>query len=79
MIRFLSKWIEGIAIAVIITSIFEMILPNGNLKKYIKVVLGIYVIFSIIAPFVDSKALYSIDIEKELNIQISNSTSRTKQ
>ena len=60
MINFLSNWIEGIAIAAIIASIFEMIIPNGNIKKYIKVILGIYVVFSIIAPFVDSKALYSI-------------------
>ena len=47
MIEFLSKWIEGIAIAVIIASIFEMILPNGNVKKYVKVILSIYIVFSI--------------------------------
>ena len=35
MINFLSDWIEQIAIAVIIVSIFELILPKGNLKKYI--------------------------------------------
>ena len=29
MMEFLSNWIEGIAIAVIIASIFEIILPNG--------------------------------------------------
>lgn len=64
MISFISKWIEQITISVIIVSIFEMILPNGNLKKYIKVVLGIYIIFSIISPFVDSKALYKIETTK---------------
>lgn len=58
MIRFLSNWIEQIAIAVIIASIFELILPKGSLKKYIKVVLGVYVVFSIISPFVNSSALY---------------------
>lgn len=67
MINFLSKWIEGIAIAVIIASIFEMILPDGNIKKYIKIVLGIYIIFSIISPFVDSKELYSLNISKEID------------
>ena len=60
MIKFLSNWIEQIAIAVIIASIFELILPNGSLKKYIKVILGIYVVFSIISPFVNSSALYDI-------------------
>ena len=60
MIGFLSNWIEQITISVIIVSIFELILPNGNIKKYIKVVLGIYIIFCIIIPFVDSSALYDI-------------------
>ena len=66
MINFLSKWIEGIAVTIIIASIFEMILPNGNIKKYLKIVLGIYIIFSMISPFVDSNALYSIDLSKEM-------------
>ena len=66
MINFLSKWIEGIAISVIIVSIFEMILPQGNLKKYIKIILGIYVVFSIIAPFVNAKELYSFDLTDTL-------------
>lgn len=65
MISFFSNWIEQITIAVIITSIFELVLPNGSLKKYIKVVLGIYVVFCIISPFVDSKALYDT---KDVNI-----------
>ena len=67
MIQFISSWIQGIAIAVIIVSIFELILPNGNIKKYIKVILGIYVIFNIISPFVDSKALYSLKLEDEID------------
>lgn len=71
MINFLHKWIEQIAIAVILVSIFEMLLPNGNIKKYIKMILGLFVIFSIISPFVDSKALYNLntnDIIGEYNL-----------
>ena len=61
MIKFLSNWIEQIAIAVIIASIFEMILPKGNISKYIKMILGVYIVFNIIAPFVDSKAIYNLE------------------
>ena len=71
MINFLHKWIEQIAIAVILVSIFEMLLPNGNIKKYIKMILGLFVVFSIISPFVDSKALYNLntnDIIGEYNL-----------
>lgn len=70
MINFLSNWIEQITMAVIIVSVFELILPNGNLKKYIKVVLGIYVIFCIISPFVNRSNLYQIgDIDLKDYIQ----------
>lgn len=73
MIVFLSKWIEGIAIAVIIASIFEMILPNGNIKKYVKVVLGIYIVFSIIAPFSENKVKGNFDISKKVDELFENS------
>ena len=36
----------------IIGTIIEMILPEGNSKKYIKVVIGIYVLFSIVSPVI---------------------------
>lgn len=72
MIDFLSKWIEGIAIAVIVASIFEMILPDGNIKKYVKIVLGIYIIFSIISPFVDRKELFNLNISKEIDTYSNN-------
>lgn len=61
MINFFSNWIEQIAIAVILASIFEIILPRGNIAKYIKIILGVYVVFNIISPFIDSDALYSFD------------------
>lgn len=59
MIKFLSNWIEGIVIAVIIASIFEMLLPKGNIKKYVKIVLGIYIVFNIISPFFNNKFKYN--------------------
>ena len=70
MISFLKQWTSEIVVAVIIVSIFELILPNGKLKKYIKVVLGIYIVFCMISPFVDSNALYkleNIDFAEEAN------------
>ena len=61
MIIFLETWIGQIAISVIIVSVFEMILPNGNLKKYIKAILGIYIIYCIITPFVNKDKLFDLD------------------
>jgi stage III sporulation protein AF len=76
MISFLSTWIGQIAVSVIIVSIFEMILPNGNLKKYIKVVLGIYIVYCMITPFVNRNKLFDIndlDIKKYTTNNISKS------
>ena len=76
MIEFLSKWIEGIAIAVIIASIFEMILPNGNIKKYVKIILGIYIVFSIISPFSGSKVKGNFDLSKKVDELFENSNTK---
>lgn len=48
----ISSWAQGIIIAVIIGSIIQMILPENKNKKYIKVVIGIYILFSILSPVV---------------------------
>lgn len=51
--EFLDTWLQGIIVAVVIASVIQMILPNGNNKKYIKVVLGVYVVFQIITPVIN--------------------------
>ena len=66
MIDFFKNWIEQIAIAIVIVSIIELILPSGNLKKYIKIVLGIYVVFCIISPFINNFNLFNLE-ELELD------------
>ncbi len=76
MIEFFSKWVEGIAIAVIIASIFEMILPSGNIKKYVKVILSIYIIFSIISPFTDNKVKGDFDLSKKVDDYSENITNK---
>lgn len=50
--NWISNWIQGIIIAVIIGTIIEMILPEGNCKKYIKVVIGVYILFSVVSPVI---------------------------
>ena len=50
--NWISCWIQGIIIAVIIGRIIEMLLPDGNCKKYVKVVIGVYILFSIVSPVI---------------------------
>ena len=47
MINFLSSWAEQVILAVIIATILELILPNSKNKKYVQMVIGVYVLFII--------------------------------
>ncbi len=48
----ISSWASQIIVAVIIGTIIEMILPKGNNKKYIKMVIGVYILFTILSPVI---------------------------
>lgn len=62
MIEFIKNWANQIIVAVIIATIIEMILPSGNNKKYIKIIIGLYVLFTIIQPIIIKLTWESIDI-----------------
>ena len=52
MVTFLSSWVKNLSLALIVVSILEMILPNNKTKKYIKTIMGLYILFSSISPFI---------------------------
>jgi len=52
VIEWISSWAQQVIVAIVIATLLEMILPNGNNKKYIKTVIGIYVLFVIISPII---------------------------
>lgn len=57
MIEFMSSWVKGLGLAIVIVSILEMLLPNNKTKKYIRVVMGIYVLFTMISPFINNQKI----------------------
>ena len=68
MIEWISEWAEAIIVAVIIATIIEMILPEGNSKKYIKVVIGIYVLFTIITPIINKFTNKNVEVSDILDL-----------
>lgn len=64
MITFIRTWAEGLIVAVIIAAILEMILPEGNNKKYIKMVIGVYILFVILSPIITKFSGGDISFEK---------------
>lgn len=61
MINFMSSWAEQIVLAVVVATIIELILPQNKNKKYIQMVIGVYVLFNIISPIIKNKDDFSIE------------------
>lgn len=56
MLDFLVSWAEQLIITLMIVVIIEMILPSeSSYRKYIKVVLGVFLIYTIISPILTNK------------------------
>lgn len=78
MLNWVNSWASNIIIAVIIATVIEMILPDGNNKKYVKTVIGVFVLFTIISP-IFSKFMgndMSLDFEWKNIIERENIDSR---
>lgn len=80
MIEFMSSWVKGLGLAIVIVSILEMLLPNNKTKKYIRVVMGVYILFTIISPFVSNQEVFNlndINLEEYSTAQTSTSLNQT--
>lgn len=80
MIEFLSSWTKGLGVTIVVVSILEMLLPNNKTKKYIRMVLGVFVIFNIISPLIQNKDkldLSNLDIEDYTTVQTTSTVTQT--
>ncbi len=73
----LNSWAKGIIIAIIVGIIIQMILPEGKNKKYIKVIIGVYILFCIISPVIGKNIdLENYNIEKYLDMNMITTTEK---
>lgn len=75
MISWFNSWAQEIILAVIIVTILEMIVPEGRNKKYIKIVMGVYITFTIISPIITKVTgnNFELDVSKYEDLFNSNS------
>lgn len=71
MVSFISSWAQQIIFAVIIGTILQMLIPEGKNKKYIKIVIGVYILFTVISPVIGKNIDLNLD---EFNITLENTT-----
>ena len=67
MVKFINSWTQGIILGVIIGAIIEIILPEGNNKKFVKTVIGVYILFTIVHPLINAVSNKSINLNSIIN------------
>ncbi len=72
MLSFLVSWAEQLIIALMIIILIEMIIPNNSYRKYIKIVLGIFIIYVIFSPIIKGD-IANVNIEEEISKQVKSS------
>ncbi len=78
MIESITSWARTIIIAIIVGTVIELILPENKNKKYIKVIVGVFVLFSIMNPVLGKKFnLNEYDIEKYTDINQTNNDEKS--
>lgn len=55
--EFLKGWITNITVVMIFIMLLDMIMPNNNMKRFVKVIMGLLIILVIIKPFIMAKNL----------------------
>ena len=75
MANSISMWAQGIIIAIIVGSIIQMLLPENKNKKYIKVIIGVYILFCIISPVIGKDLKFNeLELDKYIDIEQTNET-----
>lgn len=76
MIDWFRLWAKSIIIAVIIATLIEMILPDNTSKKYIKIIIGVFIVYTIISPIINKFTGEDISKYIQLN-ELEQSTENT--
>ncbi len=67
MVSIINSWAQGIILAVIIAGIIEIVLPEGNNKKYVKTIIGIYILFVMVHPLISKISSKNIDVNSVID------------
>ncbi|WP_225624101.1 stage III sporulation protein AF [Thermoanaerobacterium thermosaccharolyticum] len=77
-----KNWILQIAYISILAIVFELLIPSSNMKKYVKVVIGLTIMIAIINPilgFLKNGVDVNSTLEREYNYNSIDINSMTKQ
>ncbi len=78
MINGIKEWINSLLCLGIFTSIVELALPKGNIKKYIYVIIGIVTVITIISPILSKDDYENVANEAVMAIATVSESSKSK-
>ncbi|MDN5316525.1 MAG: stage sporulation protein [Thermoanaerobacterium sp.] len=81
-VEMVKNWILQIAYISILAIVFELLIPSSNMKKYVKVVIGLTIMIAIINPilgFLKNGVDINSTLEREYNYNSIDINSMTKQ
>lgn len=53
MIDLLTNWIKHIIFVVLFASFIELLLPNSSMQRFVRVIMGLFIMLSILNPVID--------------------------
>lgn len=53
MIAVISAWIKNIILVVLFASFLELLLPNSSMQRFIRVIVGLFILLAILNPVID--------------------------
>lgn len=63
--NFIREWLKDIVVLFVIISLVELIIPKGNMKRYVDFIIGIVIVFTVISPFT-KMFNFDINLDKEI-------------
>lgn len=54
MITYITVWIKSIIFVVLFAAFFELLLPNTSMQRFVRVILGLFIMLSVLNPVIDT-------------------------
>lgn len=61
--EWMRSWVMSIAGTVVFGAVCEILLPDGNMKKYIRIVLGMLLVFTVAKPLTAVNGIHAPDLD----------------
>ncbi|WP_332697960.1 stage III sporulation protein AF [Halalkalibacter lacteus] len=72
---FLTEWLTNIILLILLATILELMLPNSNMQRYVKMVVGLLLLVVMLQPIL---SIFTEDVDEWL-FSLSRETERTEQ